>query len=85
MRERKEKIMSLKDAITKRFYDLIDKKGMSIRQVEEKSNISHSSINNIINRYKKYSTDVVNAMAYGLDMTIREFFNDPIFDDIDME
>jgi transcriptional regulator with XRE-family HTH domain len=77
--------MRLKDAITKRFFELLEEKKISMNKVAKKSDINHNLIVRSVNNNKKYSTEVVNAMAYGLDMTIREFFDDPIFDNIEKE
>ena len=72
--------MTLNKAFALRVSDILVKKKMSKYQLEKKSGISHSALRYIFNEVNtdvKFSTIV--KVVDALDMTLEEFFNDPIF------
>lgn len=78
--------MSLKEAIIKRILTLIDERGLTVNGLATACGITQSTLNNIVNgRNKTTTTSTVKKICDGLNITIREFFNDPIFEHLEQE
>lgn len=78
--------MNAKEAVAKRITELCSEREMTVNAVANKAGISPSTIYSMLN-YKSKNPGVVSLhkICYGLDMTLREFFNSDIFGNIEFE
>lgn len=78
--------MNAKEAVAKRIVELCDERGMTVNAVANVAGISPSTIYSMLN-YKSKNPGIVSLhnICYGLNITLREFFNSDIFDDIEFE
>lgn len=78
--------MNAKEAVAKRLTELCSEREMTVNAVANNAGISPSTIYSMLN-YKSKNPGVVSLhkICYGFDMTLREFFNSDIFDDIEFE
>ena len=78
--------MNAKQAVAKRIIDLCSKHEIAVNSLANQSGISPSTIYSMLNE-KSQNPGVVSLQKIcdGLGITLREFFDDDIFDDIEQE
>ncbi|MBQ7225623.1 MAG: helix-turn-helix transcriptional regulator [Clostridia bacterium] len=78
--------MNTKEAVAKRILELCDEKGIAINALANISGVSPSTVYSMLNE-KSQNPGVVSLkkLCDGFDITLRSFFNSPIFDDIEQE
>lgn len=78
--------MNAKEAVAKRIVELCDECKMTVNAVANKAGISPSTIYSMLN-YKSKNPGIVSLynICYGFDITLREFFNSDIFDEVEFE
>lgn len=78
--------MNTKEAVAKRILDLCAEKNIAINTLANLSGVSPSTIYSMLNE-KSQNPGIVSIkkLCDGLDITLREFFNSTIFDDIEQE
>lgn len=78
--------MNAKEAVARRITELCSEREMTVNAVANKAGISPSTIYSMLN-YKSKNPGVVSlyGICYGLDVTLREFFDSDIFDDVEVE
>ncbi len=78
--------MNAKEAVAKRIVELCDEREITVNAVANKAGISPSTIYSMLN-YKSNNPGIVSLhnICYGLDITLREFFNSDIFDNIEFD
>ena len=78
--------MNAKEAVAKRILELCDERKMAVNALANIAGISPSTIYSMLN-YKSQNPGVVSLhkICYGFDITMREFFDSDIFDDIEIE
>ncbi len=71
--------MTLSEAVRYRFFELLGEKGMSIAEVEHKARIPRSTLSHALYspKAKNYSIETVAAMAKGLGIELKEFYDSP--------
>ncbi len=78
--------MFLKDAILKRITNLCQEKSITVNRLCTICGITQSTLANLKIRTKtNVSTITVLRVCRGLNISIKEFFADPIFENIDFE
>ncbi len=78
--------MTLKEAIIQRIFDLVDEHGLTVNSLATASGITQSTLNNIVNgRNKSTTASTIKKICDGLGITIQDFFDDPIFQDLEQE
>lgn len=78
--------MNAKEAVAKRITELCSEREMTVNAVANVAGISPSTIYSMLNHKSKNPGVVsLHAICYGLDITLREFFNSDIFDDIEFD
>lgn len=78
--------MKTKEAVAKRILDLCEDRGIAINALATASGISPSTIYSMLNEKSKNPGIVsLKKLCDGLDISIREFFNCDLFDDIEQE
>ncbi len=78
--------MNAKEAVAKRITELCTKQGLTVNALANKAGISPSTIYSMLNQKSKNPGIVsLRLVCYGFEMTLREFFDSDIFDEIDLE
>ena len=77
--------MNAKEAVAKRIHELCSERNMTVNALANNAGISPSTIYSMLN-YKSQNPGVVSIhnICYGFDITLREFFNSDIFDDVEL-
>lgn len=76
--------MKLTKAIALRVKELLDKNNYSQYELFKRGGVPRSTVNNVVNNNKKrVSTETVYQICSTLNMSLKEFFDSPLFDDID--
>lgn len=78
--------MQLNEAVSKRLTELLRERDMTQYQLYMKSGVPKSSIGNVVNcAYDSVKLRIVHEMCQGLNISISEFFNSPLFDESNLE
>ncbi len=73
--------MTLNEAVSVRLKNILQEKNMSQYRLEQKSGICHSTMISIIRHKTKSCTlSILASIVRALDMTLAEFFDDPVID-----
>ena len=76
--------MDLSTAIRKRIINLCTEKNMNINQLAIKSGINPSTIRSIIkSRCNTPTTQTIYYLCIGFGISLKDFYNSKIFDDLD--
>ena len=78
--------MNTKEAVAKRILELCEQRHMAVNALGTVSGVSPSTIYSMLNE-KSQNPGVVSIkkLCDGLEISIREFFNSNLFDDIEQE
>lgn len=77
--------MKTGEAIRKRIKELRREKGMTEYQLIQKSLLSPSTIKSVLRgKSRAQNTNTVTTICTDLGITVREFYNSPLFEDPDM-
>ena len=78
--------MNAKDAVAKRILDLCEERDMAINSLATLSGVSPSTIYSMLNEKSKNPGVVsLKKICDGLGISIREFFDNDLFDDLEQE
>lgn len=78
--------MTVNEAVAKRINALLRERNMTQYGLEQKSGIQHGSMQCIMNgRNKTVTLSTVIMIARGFDISLIEFFDDPIFTSEELE
>ena len=76
--------MKLHEAISQRVRNLLKQKGLKPYALFKQGGIPRSTISFLVNgNIKKVSSDLIYQVCATLGITLQEFFNDPLFDNLD--
>ena len=78
--------MNTKEAIAKRIIELCEQRNMAINALANVSGVSPSTVYSMLNE-KSQNPGVVSIkkLCDGLEITLKEFFDSPIFDNLEQE
>lgn len=78
--------MNTKEAVAKRIIELCAERNIAINTLANVSGVSPSTVYSMLNE-KSLNPGVVSVkkLCDGLDISLREFFDSPLFDDIEQE
>lgn len=78
--------MNTKEAVAKRILQLCDERKIAINAIANLSGVSPSTVYSMLNE-KSQNPGVVSLkkLCDGFDITLREFFDSPIFENIEQE
>ncbi len=78
--------MTTKEAVAQRIIDLCNERNIAINALANISGVSPSTIYSMLNQ-KSQNPGVVSIkkICDGLEITVREFFDDPLFDSTEQE
>ena len=78
--------MTIGKAITSRILHLCSERGLSVNKLCTISGITQSTVNNIVNgRNNSTTVSTIQKICDGLDISVREFFDDPLFENLEQE
>ncbi len=78
--------MQLNQAISQRLLELLEKQDMTQYQLHTKSGVPKSTIHNIIHcTYDSLKIRVLHELCQGLEIDLTEFFNSPLFQEVNLE
>ena len=78
--------MQLNEAVSKRLKELLQERDMTQYQLYMKSGVPKSSIGNIVNcAYDSVKLRLIHEICQGLNISISDFFNSPVFDEANLE
>ena len=75
-----------KTAVRARILDLCAQRGITVNRLATISGVTQSTLNNIISgRNNSVTVSTIKKLCDGLDISLREFFDVPAFDDLEQE
>ncbi len=78
--------MSVKDAIVKRFEEILISRNMSLNTLANISGVTPSTVYSMFDISRRdLSVITVKKLCDGLDMTLGDFFSSEIFDNLEQE
>ena len=78
--------MNTKEAVALRIVELCNQRNIAINALANISGVAPSTIYSMLNEKSQNPRVVsIKKLCDGLDITLREFFDSPIFDDIEQE
>lgn len=78
--------MTLKEAVIQRILNLIDEHNLTINSLSTACGLTQSTLNNIVSGRNKTTTiSTIKKICDGLGITITEFFDDPLFQNLEQE
>lgn len=78
--------MTIGEAVRKRILDLCRENGITINRLSIQSGVTQSTINNIVSgRNNSATVSTVKKLCDGLGITIQDFFDSDVFDDLEQE
>lgn len=78
--------MSVKDAVAERFLELCRQRNICINELANMSGVTPSTAYSMLDqRRRDISIITIKKFCDGLDLTLREFFDAPIFDQLEQE
>lgn len=78
--------MTIGTAIKNRILELCSEHNLTINKLSTLSGITQSTLNNIVSgRNNSTTVSTIKKICDGLDITIQDFFDSPLFDDLEQE
>lgn len=78
--------MNTEEAVAKRIIQLCEQRCIAINELANISGVAPSTIYSMLNEKSKNPGVVsIKKLCNGLEISLREFFDSPIFDDIEQE
>lgn len=75
--------MNIQEAIRLRIIELANEKNLSMNKIAERCYMNTSTLISLLNGHSKRSeVTTIAKICYGLGVTVKEFYNSPLFDDI---
>lgn len=78
--------MQLNQAVSMRVTELLKERSMTQYQLFVKSGVPKATLNNIIHcTYDSVKLRIIHEICQGFEISITEFFNSPLFDELNLE
>ena len=78
--------MSTKEAIAKRILELCDERNMAVNALANASGVPPSTVYSMLNeKSRNPGTVSIKKLCDGLEISLREFFDSPLFEDLEQE
>lgn len=78
--------MTISEAVIKRLYELCNERQITINKLSTISGITQSTVSDIVNGVTSSARmDTVKKLCDGLDISVRQFFDSSLFDDLEQE
>ena len=77
---------TVKDAVALRFQEIMNERGIRANELANISGITPSSVYSMLDpRRKEVSVNLVKKLCDGLEITLGEFFDASVFDELEQE
>ncbi|MEG0759261.1 MAG: helix-turn-helix transcriptional regulator, partial [Raoultibacter sp.] len=74
--------MTISDAVVRRILELCDERSLTINGISNVAGVTQSTVSDIINqKTNNAGVSTLKKLCDGFGITIREFFDNPVFDD----
>lgn len=78
--------MGIKDAVVARFLEICDRRDIRMNELATRSGVTPSTVYSMVNPHRQdISVITIKKLCDGLDLSMEEFFDSPIFDDLEQE
>ena len=78
--------MSVKDCVVERFTELCKQKGFNFNELARSSGVSPSTVYSMADEERQeIGITTIKILCDGLDISLRKFFNDDIFDNLEQD
>lgn len=78
--------MHLNEAVSMRVRELLTQRGMTQYQLFAKSGVPKTTLNNLIHcSYDSVKLRIIHEICQGFEISIAEFFQSPLFDEVNLE
>ena len=78
--------MDLSQAIRLRINNLIKERNLNVSKLSTLAGISRTTLSKFLSGQRKYlRIDIIEFICEGLDIKLKDFFNDAIFDNIEIK
>ncbi len=78
--------MTVTEAVVERILALCKEKNITINKISTISGVTQSTISDIVNHVTSNTgIATIKKLCDGFEISIRDFFDDPIFDDLEQE
>ena len=78
--------MTISQAVIKRLYELCDERKITINKLSIISGVTQSTVSDIVNGTTNSARiDTIKKLCDGLDISVRLFFDSPLFDNLEQE
>jgi len=78
--------MTISEAVVLRINELCVERGITLNKLATKTGITQSTLNNIVSKkYINPTISTIKKICDGLDMEIFEFFDNPLFENLEQE
>ena len=78
--------MTVKQATVLRFREIMEERSMTPNELANLSGVTPSTVYSMLDdRRKELSINVINKLCGGIDLRLADFFNSPLFDELDLE
>ena len=78
--------MNVKDVVANRFRSILRERGMRANELAVRSGVTPSSVYSMLDPSRKeVSVNLVKKLCDGLEMSLGEFFSDPVFAVLEQE
>ena len=78
--------MDIGEAVKERILELCREKNLSVNKLSNMSGVTQSTVNNIVSgRNHSATVATIKKLCDGLDITLRDFFDAPVFDALEQE
>ena len=78
--------MNIGEAVRLRILELCEARGITVNKLSIICGITQSTLSNLVlGKNKSPTVSTVKKICDGLEITIRDFFNSPLFDDLEQE
>ena len=78
--------MELSQAIRIRITNLIEERNINVSKLSTMEGISRATLSKFMSGQRKYlRIDIIEYICEGLNMKLKDFFNDKVFENIEME
>ena len=78
--------MTIAEAVVKRLYELIDARQLTVNRISTISGVTQSTVSDIVNGVtSNVKIATIKKLCDGHEISVREFFDSPLFDDLEQE
>ena len=78
--------MTISEAVIKRLFELCNERQITINKLSTISGVTQSTVSDIVNGITASARmDTIKKLCDGFEISVRQFFDSPLFDDLEQE